>query len=96
MKGETEMRLWKKHLSLDGQRNITATYTDEGAMMARMWPAPRGKTVKAGKPRFLLICDHDHSMEEDDRIELREKRYRTLWVGRFPKHCEAVIEEEEE
>lgn len=94
MKGEVEMRLWKKHLGLDGLRNITATYTDEGTMTARMWPEPKVKSVEAGKPRFLLICEPGSSMEEDDRIELGEKRYRALWVGRFPKHREAVIEED--
>ena len=95
MKGDTEMRLWKRSLGLDAQRNITATYTEEGTILARMWPTHRENRSTTARPRFLLICDSNQSIEEGDKIEVGEKRYRTLWVKLFPKHCEVVVEEEE-
>jgi len=94
MKGNIEVRHWKKKLGLDAQKNVTATYTDQGMIQARMWPASGSEKGEPEKRRFLMIFNRDCTLEESDRIELGTRQYRALWVKAYPKHCEAVVEEE--
>ena len=95
MKGERELRLWKRSLGLDAGRNIAASYTDGGSFWARLWPAAYERRGDGGRPRFLLVGDNNPPIEEGDRIEEGLLRYRALRVRSFPKHVEALVEEEE-
>lgn len=95
MKRKEALRLLKRTLSLDERHACTATYTDAGMFRASLWPA--GKTGQSimMRERLLLIGRSDVSMEENDRVESAKGLYRILWVRRFPKHEEALLEKED-
>ena len=94
MKGTFEVHHWKKILGIDAQKTITATYKEQGIVRARLWPAGSIKKTETDKQKFLMIYSNDCQIEVGDRIEKNDKKFRAISVKAFPKHCEAVIEEE--
>jgi hypothetical protein len=94
MKGDIEVGHWKKNLSLDDQKTIIATYTEQGKTLARIWPVSRWEKKVLGKQRFFMIFHKDCQVGEGDRLEQGTRKFRALSVKAFPKHCEAIVEED--
>jgi len=94
MRRKEALRLLKRTLSLDESHACKATYHDAGTFTASLWPAGKTGQSSTMKERLFLIGKTDIYMEEHDRIESAKVLYRILWVRRFPKHAEALLERE--
>jgi len=94
MKRTEVVRIAKRGLTLDCNFALTAVYTDNGSFPASLWPAKKTGQREGQGERTLLVAGPNVAIEPYDRIDVRGKRYRVLWVRCFPKHVEALLEKE--